>query len=46
MSALPIVEAILSNAAAVTAIVGDRIYYSVAPQAAQRPYAVIIGTVE
>jgi hypothetical protein len=36
----------LSNAPAVTAIVSDRIYYSVAPQGAQRPYAVLIGSVE
>lgn len=46
MSALPIVEAILSAASAVTAIAGDRIFYSVAPQAAARPYVVMIGTVE
>lgn len=46
MSGLPIGEAILSAAAPVTAIVSDRIFYSVAPQGAARPYLVIIGTVE
>lgn len=46
MSALPIVEAILSGAAPVTAIVSTRIFYSVAPQGAARPYVVLIGTLE
>lgn len=46
MSAMPIIEAILSAAAPVTAIVGNRIYYSVAPQGAPRPYAVLISSVE
>ncbi|EKF17857.1 tail completion protein gp17 [Nitratireductor pacificus] len=46
MSALPIVEAILTADAGVTAIAGTRIFYSVAPQGAPRPYIVIIGTVE
>lgn len=46
MSALPIVEAVLSAAAPVTAIVGNRIYYSVASQGAARPYVVMLQTVE
>ncbi|MFI0847871.1 DUF3168 domain-containing protein [Mesorhizobium sp. IMUNJ 23232] len=46
MSALPIIEAILSATPAVTAIVFDRIFYSVAPQGAALPYLVMIGTSE
>lgn len=46
MSGLPIIEAILSAAAPVTALVADRIFYTTAPQGAPRPYAVIIGTME
>ncbi|MFI0843976.1 DUF3168 domain-containing protein [Mesorhizobium sp. IMUNJ 23232] len=46
MSALPVIESILSAAAPVTAITGNRIYYSVATQGAQVPYVVIVGTNE
>lgn len=46
MSALPIVESILTAAAPVTAIVGNRIFYATAPQGAPRPHLVVIQTVE
>lgn len=46
MSALPVIEAILSAAAPVTGIVSNRIFYSVAPQGAAVPYIVLIGTSE
>lgn len=46
MSALPIVESILSAAAPVTAIVGNRIFYTTAPQGAARPHLVMVQTVE
>lgn len=46
MSALPIVESILSAAAQVTAIVGNRIFYTTAPQGAARPHLVMVQTVE
>ena len=46
MSALPIIEAALSAAPTVTALVGDRIFYSVAPQSTPAPYVVLIGAGE
>lgn len=46
MSALPIVESILSAAAPVTAIAGNRIFYTTAPQGAARPHLVVVQTVE
>jgi hypothetical protein len=46
MSALSVIEAILSAAAPVTALVADRIFYTTAPQGAPRPYLVLIQTVE
>ncbi|MDQ6434391.1 DUF3168 domain-containing protein [Mesorhizobium sp. LHD-90] len=46
MSALPIIESLLSAAPAVTGIVSDRVYYSVAPQGAALPYIVMVGTAE
>jgi hypothetical protein len=46
MRALSIVHAILTAAAPVIAIVGSRVYYSVAPQGSPLPYCVLIGTAE
>lgn len=46
MSALPIIEAILSAASPVTALLGDRIFYVIAPQGAVRPYAVLLQATE
>jgi len=46
MSGLPVVEAILSETPTVTALVSDRIFYTVAPQGTACPYVVIIGTLE
>ena len=46
MSALPIVESILSAAAPVTALVGNRIFYTTAPQGAASPHLVMVQTVE
>lgn len=46
MSALPIIEAALSASPAVTARVGGRIFYSVAPQSTTAPYVVLVGSGE
>lgn len=46
MSALPIVESILSASPAVASKVGNRVYYVTAPQGAPRPHVVMVQTVE
>lgn len=43
MSATPIVRAVLAATPAVASAVGDRIFYSAAPQGAARPHIVIVG---
>ncbi|MFI0846439.1 DUF3168 domain-containing protein [Mesorhizobium sp. IMUNJ 23232] len=46
MSALPIIEAILSAAAPVQNIVSGKVFYSTAPQGTVAPYVIIVGTSE
>lgn len=46
MSAVPAVRTTLLADAGIPPVLGDRIFYSVAPQGAERPFAVLIGTRE
>lgn len=46
MSGLPVIESILTASAPVTAITGNRIYYTTAPQGTAVPYVIIVGTNE
>jgi hypothetical protein len=46
MSALPVIEAILTASAPVQNIVSGKVFYTTAPQGTAAPYVVIVGTNE